>query len=220
MIKTVVFDMDGVIIDSEPIHMEIQHNLFAQFGISLTQDEYLSYIGRSSKNMWEELIRKFQLKVTLEEVLALDKQLYHQKLRSIPGLKAISGVDELIREIQQQSLNLLLASSSSQESIALVLELFELDQIFKKRISGADLQWSKPHPQIFLEAARLMSNRSNECVVIEDSKHGVTAAKRAGMFCIGYQNPNSGGQDLSAADLIIHDFKMLSVDMIMDITRK
>ncbi|MDH3710498.1 MAG: HAD family phosphatase [Cyclobacteriaceae bacterium] len=220
MIKTVVFDMDGVIIDSEPIHMEIQNSLFSRFGIAISQDEYLSYIGRSSKNMWQELIQKFDLGVSVEEILALDKQEYHLKLRSLSGLKAISGVDDLIGELHNESLNLLLASSSSMESISLVLDLFQLDRMFPNRISGADLEWSKPHPQIFIEAAKLTGNHPQECVVIEDSRHGVSAAKSAGMFCIGYQNPNSGNQDLRAADLIVDDFTRLTVDMIMDIHGK
>ncbi len=212
--------MDGVIIDSEPIHMEIQNSLFSRFGISISQDEYLSYIGRSSKNMWQELIQKFDLGVSVEEILALDKQEYHLKLRSLPGLKAISGVDDLIGELHNKSLNLLLASSSSMESISLVLELFQLDGMFPNRISGADLEWSKPHPQIFIEAAKLTGNHPQECVVIEDSRHGVKAAKSAGMFCIGYQNPNSGNQDLRAADLIVDDFTRLTVEMVMDIHGK
>ncbi len=212
--------MDGVIIDSEPIHMEIQNDLFSRFGIAISQDEYLTYIGRSSKNMWQELIQKFDLGISVEEILALDKQEYHLKLRSLPELKAIPGVDDLIGELNNKSLNLLLASSSSMESISLVLDLFQLDRMFPNRISGADLEWSKPHPQIFIEAAKLTRNHPHECVVIEDSRHGVSAAKSAGMFCIGYQNPNSGNQDLSAADLIVDDFTRLTVDMIMDIHGK
>ena len=217
MIKTVVFDMDGVIIDSEPIHLEIQHQLLNKFNISLTPDEYQSFIGRSSKNMWQELIQRFQLPVALDEVLALDKIHYHQKLRSLPNLEAIPGVKPLITELIQRQLNLLLASSSSQESISVVLDLFQMGDIFQHRISGADLQWSKPHPQIFQKAAQVVNNLPEECVVIEDSMHGVSAAKSAGMYCIGFRNPNSGNQDLSAADLVIDDFRKLSPDMIMDI---
>lgn len=220
MIKTVVFDMDGVIIDSEPIHMEIQQMLFSRLGIEVSQEHYQSFIGRSSKNMWQELILKFDLDISVEQVLVMDKQHYHQKLRSSEGLAAIPGVEPLIKELHQNSVKLLLASSSSRESIALVLELFNLDHLFQNRISGADLEWSKPHPQIFLEAAKMAGNRPQECLVIEDSSHGVTAAKKAGMFCIGFQNPNSGNQDLSDADLVIHDFSQLSVRRIMDIGRK
>lgn len=212
--------MDGVIIDSEPIHMEIQQQLFTQFKIKLSTAEYQAYIGRSSKNMWQELIHRFALEVTLEEVLALDKSKYHRKLLAIKGLQAIPGVSSLIEECHQQRLSLVLASSSSHESINLVLELFSLDHYFHHRISGADLQWSKPHPQIFLEAAKMVGNSPSQCLVIEDSTHGVQAAKSAEMYCIGYQNVNSGNQDLSKADLIITDFRELSLAAIMDIKGK
>ncbi len=220
MVRTVIFDMDGVIIDSEPIHMEIQQTLFQEFDITLSPEEYQSFIGRSSKNMWQELIQRFSLKVTVPEVLLKDKEKYHEKLRNLPGLAAIDGVTNLIDELQQRNIALVLASSSSHESINLVLSLFQLDRYFKHRISGADLKWSKPHPQIFQEAAIMVDSLPDECVVIEDSKHGVSAAKSANMHCVGFQNLNSGNQDLTAADLIITDFRELTTEIIMDIGGK
>lgn len=210
--------MDGVIIDSEPIHQEIQHQLFGLYGITLTTDEYQSFIGRSSKNMWQELIEKHTLSVSVDEVLERDKSLYHQQLRSIQGLQPIPGIPNLINMLQQQQTTLVLASSSSMESIELVLELFDLTSIFSLKVSGANLQYSKPHPEIFNVAAGLAKVENSKCLVIEDSNHGVTAAKRAQMKCIGYQNPNSGNQDLSQADLIISDFHLLSWEQIKHLT--
>lgn len=219
MIKTVVFDMDGVIIDSEPIHMDIQEQLFSQYRIALSKEEYQAYIGRSSKNMWQELIPKFDLEITVEQVLALDKSRYHQKLRETPGISPIPGIPELLQALADCSINLILASSSTRESIDLVLQLFRLEEFFNHRISGADLTWSKPHPQIFQEAARMVSCIPEDCVVIEDSRHGVAAAKSAGMYCVGFRNPNSGDQDLSMSDLIVDDFHKLTPDIIMNFGR-
>jgi len=87
-----------------------------------------------------------------------------------------------------------------------VLTKLGLIDHFPLRISGADLETSKPHPEIFLEAAKMAQTTPEQCLVIEDSENGVKAAKAAGMKCIGYQNPNSGNQDLSAADWIIDHF--------------
>ena len=220
MIKSVIFDMDGVIIDSEPIHKEIQTSLFERYKIQLSDHQYQTYIGRSSKNMWQELIQIHQLDTSVEEVLSLDKQWYHQKLRSLKDLKPIAGVNELILDLEQLDLSLVLASSSSMESIELVLGLFGLLDHFKHKISGAPLPKSKPHPQIFQEAASMIGHSPGNCVVIEDSHHGVAAAKAAGMYCIGYQNLNSGNQDLAQADLVVDDFRKLSTSIIMDIYRK
>ena len=220
MIETVIFDMDGVIIDSEPIHQELQAHLFESFNISLSQEEYQTYIGRSSKNMWQELIEKFSLSVTVEEVLSQDRGRYHQRLKSEPRLGPIPGVSELIESLHHEGMNLILASSSSLKSIHLVLELLELTRFFDHKVSGANLKFSKPHPEIFKVAASLTNSDSSQCLVIEDSRHGVAAAKKANMKCIGFQNPNSGNQDLSLADLIIHDFRNLTYRRIMELGAK
>jgi len=220
MIETVIFDMDGVIIDSEPIHQELQAQLFESFNISLSPEEYQTYIGRSSKNMWQELIEKFSLSVTVEEVLKQDRGLYHERLKSEPGLDPIPGVRELIESLYHEHVNLVLASSSSMKSIQLVLELFGLTHFFGQKVSGADLKFSKPHPEIFKVAATLTKSDSSQCLVIEDSHHGVAAAKRANMKCIGYQNPNSGNQNLALADLIVEDFRQLNYPMIMELGAK
>ena len=220
IIETVIFDMDGVIIDSEPIHRELQGQLFQKHNISLGPEEYQTYIGRSSKNMWQELIEKFSLLVTVEEILEQDRDLYHKRLRCEPDLGPIPGVSELIQALHGEQVNLILASSSTLESIHLVLELFKLAHFFDHKVSGADLKFSKPHPEIFKVAAGLANSDSNRCLVIEDSSHGVTAAKRADMKCIGFQNPNSGNQDLTSADLIIHNFNELTVERIMELGSK
>jgi len=220
MIETVIFDMDGVIIDSEPIHLEIQDRLFKTYDISLTTSEYQRYIGRSSKNMWQELIEKFSLSVRVEEVLLRDRTMYHQRLNKEPDLDAIPGVRKLINSLCVESINLVLASSSSMESIELVLGLFELDHYFDHKISGADLRYSKPHPEIFQVAADMANTECSKCLVIEDSYHGVTAAKRAEMRCVGFQNPHSGNQDLSDADLIIDDFEHLTPKRIVELGLK
>jgi HAD superfamily hydrolase (TIGR01509 family) len=210
MIETVIFDMDGVIIDSEPIHQEIQQTLFQQYNISITPGEYHTFIGRSSKNMWQELIEKHSLSVSVDEVLNNDKVLYHERLRNETALRPIPGIRELLNLLDKKGVTMVLASSSSMQSIELVLELLNLTGFFKYKISGANLIYSKPHPEIFEVAANMSNTVSSGCLVIEDSNHGVTAAKRANMKCVGYSNPNSGNQDLSQADLIIDDFYKLT----------
>jgi HAD superfamily hydrolase (TIGR01509 family) len=170
--------------------------------------------------MWQELIQRFSLSITVDEVLSQDRSLYHERLKNEPDLEPIPGVKDLIQDLHRKQVGLVLASSSSMESINLILDLFDLSGFFDHRVSGADLQFSKPHPEIFHVAAGFTGTDSNHCLVIEDSNHGVTAAKRANMKCIGFLNPNSGNQDLNLADLIIDDFSQLTYDQIMQLGRK
>jgi HAD superfamily hydrolase (TIGR01509 family) len=217
MFETLIFDMDGVIIDSEPIHMELQYQLFRYYDINMTPEEYQGFIGRSTKNMWQELIQQYALSVTIDEVLTKDRDLYHQRLKSEQRLQPIAGIPGLIASLYQERIKLVLASSSSMPTIELVLNLFELEQYFEHKVSGADLQFSKPHPEIFEVAAALSGTERSRCLVIEDSGHGVTAAKKAGMKCIGFRNPNSGNQDLRKADLIVDSIEEVSLESIMKI---
>jgi len=217
MIETVIFDMDGVIIDSEPIHQELQYQLFQLYNISLKPGEYQTFIGRSSKNMWQELIERFCLPVTVDQILQQDRNLYHARLKAETALSPIPGIPELIETLYREKIKLVLASSSSMQSIQLVLDLFQLAGFFEHKVSGADLKYSKPHPEIFLVAAGMSNSRVDHCLVIEDSNHGVTAAKRAEMKCVGFRNPNSGNQNLSQADLIIDDIRQLTLENIMQL---
>ena len=217
MIETVIFDMDGVIIDSEPIHQELQYQLFQLYNIHLEPGEYQTFIGRSSKNMWQELIDRYSLPVTIDQVLQQDRNLYHARLKTEPGLSPIPGIPDLIENLKREKIKLVLASSSSMSSIDLVLELFQLAPYFEHRVSGADLKFSKPHPEIFEVAAGISHSRVDHCLVIEDSNHGVTAAKRARMKCVGFRNPNSGNQDLSEADLVVDDIRTLTIDCLQSL---
>ena len=212
--------MDGVIIDSEPIHLETQHQLFETYNVQLLPGEYEAFIGRSSKNMWQELIERFSLAVTVEEVLHKDRSLYHARLKKEQGLLPIDGIRELVEELDSNQIKLAIASSSSMESIVLVLDLLRLSEFFTHRVSGADLKYSKPHPEIFQVTADITNTHKQHCLVIEDSNHGVAAAKRAEMKCVGFQNPNSGNQDLTKADLIIKDFSSLNYERIMAMGQK
>jgi HAD superfamily hydrolase (TIGR01509 family) len=205
MIKTVVFDMDGVIIDSEPIHNEVEKAMFAALGIEIPDEVHSGFVGTSSKNMWERLVREHRLAHSVDELVLQGKQRYQHKLKNL-SVKPIDGVEELLRGLREEGMKLILASSSERDNIEVVLRLLSLEDCFHAVISGAELPHSKPHPEIFLRAAREAGTDPSCCLVIEDSENGVIAAKAAGMVCIGYRNPNSGYQNLTGADLVIDTF--------------
>ena len=123
------------------------------------------------------------------------------------GLTLIHGVLELIQDYHKNGLTLVLASSASMPNINRIFKRFNLDQYFVAKLSGADLPKSKPHPEIFIKAAEASGHEKSECMVIEDSTNGITAAKAAGIYCVGFDSFHSRNQDYSKADLVISDFK-------------
>lgn len=204
MISTVIFDMDGVIIDSEPIYFEVEQSLFREVGLELTKEEHSKYVGRS--DLWETVVNKYNLDVNIDEIHKKEKSRYLDIIENSFDDGPIDGVEKVIQDLHANGITLVLASSSEMKNIELVLTKFGLLKYFDLRISGDDLDTSKPHPEIFEEAAKMAQTPPEKCLVIEDSTNGVKAAKAANMKCIGFKNPNSGNQDLSPADFVIESF--------------
>jgi len=213
MINTIIFDMDGVIIDSEPIHLSMTKELLKQFNIEISDQELHTFVGTSSRNMWECFKEKFGIAISIEELLEQDKSKYFKYLRE-HEIMPIPGVVSLIEDIYMASFPMILASSASSENIDIVLNKFGIAHYFKFRMSGANFRHSKPHPEIFLTSASITNTNPENCLVIEDSENGVRAAKSAGMKCIGFKNHNSGVQDLSQADIIIESFENIDIEWI------
>ena len=214
MINTVIFDLDGVIIDSEPIHFDLERQMFDELNIHVSTNEHNSFVGMSSQNMWNLIVRNYDLPYPAQNLVKKKFDLYMEYLDSQDSLKPIPGVYTLIRALFDSQFKLAIASSSHLDTIEKVIRKFNLSEFFMARISGTDLKHSKPDPEIFLMAAKRLDSKPQECLVIEDSENGVKAAKAASMKCIGYQNPNSGSQNLNQADIVIHSFEELNVTRI------
>jgi len=214
MIQTVIFDMDGVIIDSEPIYFAIEKQMFEELEIDIPFAEHCSFVGTSSKNMWQAITSQYGILQRSDELIQKEYRFYMEHLLNSSDLHPIDGVTELIKDFYENNFKLVIASSSRKEIIDIVLERFQLSDYFIATVSGAGLSLSKPHPEIFLYSAKLANSYPAECLVIEDSENGITAAKAAGMKCIGYQNQNSGNQNLTEADIIIKSFNEVNIDHI------
>jgi len=217
MIQTVIFDMDGVIIDSEPVYFRIDKQMFEELNIAVSFEEHCTYVGTSSQNMWDTIIKKHRLPDHPGELMRKEYNLYMDYLVSAKNLQPIDGVMELINDLHDNNFKLILASSSRMETIDIILKRFKLSDLFIARVSGSELAHSKPHPEIFLRSAQLVRSEPKECIVIEDSRNGVAAATAAGMKCIGFLNPSSGDQDLKAADMTIRSFKELNAGVIKNL---
>ncbi len=214
MITAVLFDMDGVLIDSEPLHHKTDMILLSELGVECNESYLDQFVGMTNPEMWEQIIKSNNIRANRKKILAKQMHLKLKYLKRYP-YSPIEGVVGILTELSRKKIKVGVASSSSRIFIKKVLKKLKIKRYIQEYYSGEDVPNGKPAPDIFIKVAKLLRVRPQECLVIEDSKNGVLAAKRAGMRTIGYQNPNSGNQDLSEADIVISDFNKLNISEIL-----
>ena len=201
--KAVIFDLDGVIIDSEPLHFRLETQMFTELGITMTDSEYKSYIGTNGHDMFSQIKERFGLNRSVEELVKEERRRYLDILKE-EDIPVIPGIPELVGALSDAGMHLAVASSAPHEQIDLVMDGSDtedgLGRFFPVRVSGDDVDRSKPHPAIFLKTAELLGIAPEDCWVIEDSENGIISALSAGMSCIAFENPNTGYQNLTRAN--------------------
>lgn len=204
-IKCIIFDMDGVIIDSEEIHKKAYFETFNAIGVKVSDELYKTFTGSSTINAFQKLVQHFNLDLKPEDLVLDKRKRYINFFENDPTLHLVKGVEELIQYSYHKGLTLILASSSAMVNINRVFNRFHLHKYFTDKISGADLKESKPNPEIFNKAAILANLPKENCVVIEDSDNGIKAANDADIFVFGFKNPMVEDQTLVDADMVIDD---------------
>lgn len=202
MIQLVIFDLDGVLLDSESLYKRVNFRLFSDLDVEITDEEYNSFIGISGAKMWGYIKNKGSLNQSIEELRVLERERKFEGLSSetlIPN----PGLLDLLNELKKRDVPCAIASSGLMKNIRLILSKLGVESYFSHIVSGEMPKNGKPAPDIFLLAADHYGINPESCMVIEDSRNGVLAAKAAGMMCVGYINEGSGNQDLSRADLVI-----------------
>lgn len=214
MLKAVIFDMDGVIIESEPLHNIAYHRMFEDVNIDVPNALYESFTGKSTLNICKQLCDIYKLDAAPETLVALKRKHFDYIFENDTTFDLMDGVLDLIKDYHQNGLTLVLGSSATMPSIDRIFNKFDLNRYFKAKLSGADLKESKPHPEIFINAVKASGFKTEECMVIEDATNGVLAAKGAGVFCVAFDSFHSKNQDYSQADLVIKTFDEISYDKI------
>jgi HAD superfamily hydrolase (TIGR01509 family) len=215
MIKAIIFDKDGVIINSEKMKAKAWGKALEKFGARGGLEWYEERAGLPRKDLCEMAVRDFSLSAEPEEISQMKQKFYSELTKN--GVEPVASAVDLLRSIPKNKIKIGLASSDYRENIERELSMIGVYDLFDAITSGVDeVKKDKPHPEIYLVTAKKLETDPSECIVVEDSQAGVAAAKDAGMTCIGYQNPETKRQDLSKADIVIGDFSNLSLSDILD----
>jgi HAD superfamily hydrolase (TIGR01509 family) len=205
----VIFDMDGVLIDSEPLHFRVLTQLLATDGITLRQAEYEEFIGTTTQSMFDTLIRRHALGRSMAEYTALyDAAVLRVLTEPHPPQP---GVIALIARLRALGTRLAVASSSRRLWIDATLASIGLAATFEVIVSGDDVLRSKPDPEIYVLAAERLGIAAKRCVAIEDAPKGVQSASRAGMFVVGVRTPYTAHLHLDGANCIVDSLTELDL---------
>lgn len=208
MEKVVIFDMDGVIVDSEYTFLGTKTEMLRDEGVETDISYQYQYMGTTFEFMWQKMKEEFNLPKSVEEYIS-DMNARRERIIKKDGIRAIKGAQKFIHWLHDNNYRLAVASSSPMKDIKRVLKDLEIEECFEYKVTGDDVAHSKPAPDVFLKAAELLKVEPSICTVIEDTKNGSRAAKAAGMYCYGFANRDYPVQDLSAADKIFTNYKDL-----------
>lgn len=187
MIKAVIFDMDGVIVDTEPVYYERLHEFFKYNNIHPETEELNKIVGSSSVDTWDAIQRIWGKELDKNQYEAAYDEFYKDMpidFRKIVDQDITFVLDWLTKE----NYKIALASSSSHSNILEVLEQCNIKHYFHSILSGEMFKQSKPHPEIYLKTAETLEVQPDECLVIEDSTYGIRAGKAAGMYVLAKED--------------------------------
>lgn len=209
MIQAVIFDMDGVLLDSEPLHDKVNLEILRNYGIEADKSVTNPFIGRTSEALWSAMIEQFQLPESPDILIARQWDLVISYLPD-SGIKESEGLSELLENLAGKGIRTAVASSSRIGFIRAVFDHLKLWTRMESFTGGDEVEHGKPAPDIYLKSVEKIGVPPRNCLAVEDSTAGVLSAKAAGMFTVGYHNPTSDGQDVSAADRTVGSLREIS----------
>lgn len=182
-IRTAIFDMDGLLIDSEPLWYEAAVEVFTPLGIPLTPESYASSIGLRTKEFVAWWFNRYG--INIEHAVNAEQQINDVVIEKIRAKgEALTGVHEVLEMIKKKGLKIGLATSSPSRLIDVVVDKLDIRDYFSAFSSAEHLEYGKPHPQVYIDCALALESKPVDCICFEDSFHGMIAAKAARMKCI------------------------------------
>ncbi|MDD8048617.1 MAG: HAD family phosphatase [Thomasclavelia sp.] len=183
MIKTIIFDLDGLLIDSEEMCYQVYVDLLAKYDKVMDLKDYaMHYSGQTATGNMTQLIKEFDLPITMEEGLTFQKGKSKEYISK--GIDLKPGANELLDYLKKNNYEIMLASSSNKERALTILTNNNVVSYFDFFTYGTEVKHGKPSPDIFIKAASKSKNSKDECLVLEDSENGSRAAYDAGLKVI------------------------------------
>jgi HAD superfamily hydrolase (TIGR01509 family) len=210
----VIFDLDGVIVNSEIHWRQIEGASLKKIVPTWNDEDSKKIIGRSLHDIYIMITDEYKVKITRQKFF----DLYDEMAKEIylKRVTLIDGFMELIQNLSKNDVYIGLASSSRLNWIDMVVDRFNIRKLFDVIVSADELNGEgKPSPAIYIHASKKLSVTPEKCVAIEDSKNGVLSAKGAQMFCVGFRNGFNEEQDLSKADIIIHNLNEIEYEKLL-----
>ncbi|MEV6084490.1 HAD family hydrolase [Streptomyces parvulus] len=201
---SVIFDLDGTLVDSEPNYYEAGRRTLAEYGVpDFSWADHEAYVGISTRETVADWKRRYALEAPVEELLAVKNRHYLELART--SVRAYPEMRALVERLADEGVPLAVASGSSREAIAAILARTGLDARLRTVVSADEVARGKPAPDVFLEAARRIGADPADCVVVEDAAPGAAAAHAAGMRCIAvpYVAAQADAPEFATAGLLV-----------------
>lgn len=219
MLEAIIFDMDGVLVDSEYTYFQSKSQILSEAGHEVEDSYHFQFMGTTSDYMWEKMKQEFYLPLSVAEYIQQMTAL-RQAMIKRDGIRVIPHVQEFVKGLSQAGLKLAVASSSSLAEIKVNLAEIGLSEYFSEVVSTEEVEHSKPAPDVYLATAERIGIMPENCLGIEDTKNGTGAVRNAGMVCVGFANPAFPKQDLAFADRVVSSFAELDADSLTKIYQK
>ncbi|MDD2889445.1 MAG: HAD family phosphatase [bacterium] len=213
-----IFDLDGVIVDTEPIYFEAMNTMAKKRGQRFTMELKREVMGRGGILSMRLMKETLHFSETPEELLKERTKLC-KKLLEKYGVKPVTGIFNVLRLVNKLGLKKAVASSSHRKWVESALTGLNIINEFDAIASGDEVSCGKPEPDVFLLALKRLKLKKCECIILEDTIVGLEAAKRAGIKCIAAPNKYNKGIDFSSADVIVKSLKDINEQMIKNLLK-
>jgi HAD superfamily hydrolase (TIGR01509 family) len=203
MINGVIFDLDGVLIESEPLYKTAENEVLEPYGIHITGEVAAKYLGLKLNDYLTAISKEYGRPIDIERT---SKAILYkiEELYNAGAIPLTPHASEVLEELSK-SYTLTLATSREKELAQLIMKKYDIDKYFEYGVYKEDVEKGKPDPEVFLKAAETINIPPANCVVVEDAINGMKAGKAAGMYVIARKTDYNKSQDLSLADSVITD---------------